>query len=200
MKRLFIILTSVVFLFSSCNDSSKSKDTEQEPSAEPVNSKYEIASEAYSELNEQALMHMANLDFDAWGEMLDDNVEYFFPDGDADTRTVLKGKNKVLRWWQDWKANSGIEKMSFENTVHVPVISKEELKYSGLTGVIVISYFSNEMVYDGRATSVRMNFASHYTQDSLIDKIYTYYDRTPIINTVKIDLLSRKGDSSDKKK
>lgn len=194
MKRLITIFTFALFLFTSCNQEKKDKedDSQKVEQASTSDPNYDIASAAYSDLSEQAMNHMANLDFDAWGEMLDENVEYYFPDGDADTRTILKGKDKVIQWWKDWKANSGIEEMTFSNSVHVPVISNQELKYSGLTGVIVMSYFSNKMIYDGRESHVRMHFATHYTEDSLIDKYYTYYDRTPIINAVRIDLLSKR--------
>ncbi|NJW52836.1 hypothetical protein HC175_07880 [Salinimicrobium sp. CDJ15-91] len=121
--------------------------------------------------------------------MLADDVEYYFPDGDADTRTILSGKEEVVKWWKDWKKNSGIEKMSFTNPVYIPVKANQELNYSGLTGVIVLSYVSNEMIYNGQPVDVRMNIATHFNEDSLIDRIYTYYDRTPILNTVNANLL-----------
>jgi hypothetical protein len=185
MKKLITLIAGLALIFS-CND----KDAEpKEVAVADDQSNYEVASERYSDLNAQALDRMAALDYDSWGEMLSDDVQYFFPDGDANTRTILSGKEEVVNWWKDWKNNSGIEKMSFTNPVYIPVKANQELNYSGLTGVIVLTYVSNEMVYNGQPVEVRMNIATHFNQDSLIDRIYTYYDRTPILNTVNANVL-----------
>lgn len=189
MKKFILMMAGVSLLFS-C--SGKEKETRQEVSSEGQ-SNYEVASERFSELNEEALDKMAALDFDGWGKMLADDVEYYFPDGDADTRTILKGKEEVVDWWKNWKETSGIEKMTFSNPVFIPVQANKKLNYSGLTGVIVLAYFSNEMVYNGQPVAVRMNFATHFNKDSLIDRYYTYYDRTPILNTVNMNVLEIVG-------
>ena len=185
MKKL-VIFTAVSFLLlGSCQESEKEADrniaTDQ--------SNYEVASERYSELSDEALDRMSSLDFEAWGELLADDVEYYFPDGDADTRTILRGKEEVLDWWRNWKNTTGIDTMKFTDRVHIPVQANTELNYSGLTGVIVISYFSNEMIYNGQPAQVRTNVAVHYTEDSLIDRFYTYYDRTPILEVVNANAL-----------
>lgn len=169
----------------SCQD----KENASERDVVTDQSNYEVASERYSDLSDEALDRMSSLDFDFWGEMLAENVEYYFPDGDANTRTVLKGKKDVVEWWKDWKKNTGIDTMRFTDRVHIPVQANQELNYSGLTGVIVISYFSNEMIYNGQPAKVRTNVAVHFTEDSLIDRFYTYYDRTPILKVVNANVL-----------
>jgi len=40
------------------------------------------------------------------------------------------------------------------------------------------------MVYSVKPVGVRMHFAAHFNVDKLIDRYYTYYDRTPIIEAV----------------
>ena len=185
MKKLIYILGSA-FLFFSCNSGNKEP---QEEMSSTNQSNYEVASERYSELSQEALDKLAAMDFDGWGNMMADDVQYFFPDGDADTRKILKGKEEVLSWWKNWKETSGINKTTFTNPVFIPVRANQELNYSGLKGVIVLSYFSNEMIYDGQPVNVRMNFVTHFNKDSLIDRYYTYYDRTPIINTVDANVL-----------
>lgn len=181
-----MIITAVFFLMlMSCQD----KESASERVVVTDQSNYEVASERFSDLSDEALNRMSSLDFDFWGEMLAENVEYYFPDGDANTRTVLKGKKEVVEWWKDWKRNTGIDSMKFTDRVHIPVQANNELNYSGLTGVIVISYFSNEMIYNGQPAQVRTNVAVHYTEDSLIDRFYTYYDRTPILNVVNANVL-----------
>lgn len=185
MKK-FVIFTAVSFLLlGSCQE--KEKETDRNVATDQSN--YDVASDRYSELSDEALDRMSSLDFDAWGELLADNVEYYFPDGDADTRTILRGKKEVIDWWKNWKETTGIDAMKFTDRVHIPVEANKKLNYSGLTGVIVISYFSNEMSYNGQPAQVRTNIAVHYTEDSLIDRFYTYYDRTPILKVVNANVL-----------
>lgn len=182
MKKVFWFLILLI-LGISCNG-------EREEERQPGDlSNYEVASERYSQLTDEALNRMSALEFDSWGEMLSRDVEYYFPDGDYGSRTVLRGKNSVLYWWENWRETSAIDSMKFTERVHVPVQANKKLNYSGLTGVIVISYFSNRMVYNGQPVSVRTNTAMHFDDDSLIDRIYTYYDRTPILNTVQANAL-----------
>ena len=181
-----MLLAALFLILFSCKDQEKAQEdtvvTEDQ-------SNYEVASEKYSDLSDEVLDRMSSLDFDSLGEMLAENVEYYFPDGDADTRTVLRGKEEVVAWWKNWKKNTGIDKMTFSDRVHIPVQANKKLNYSGLTGVIVISYFSNKMIYNGQPAEVRTNVAVHYTQDSLIDRFYTYYDRTPILKVVNANVL-----------
>lgn len=163
---------------------------EQQTNSATTNSAYELASDEYSDLAEEALSHLADLDIDAWGEMLADDVTYYFPDGDSGTRTVLTGKEEVINWWQNWKENSGIESMTFTEPVFLPVIANRTLNYSGLEGVFVISYFSNEMVFNGNPVRLRMNYVSFFNDENLIYRYYSYYDRTPIIEAMNENILA----------
>ena len=181
---LFLLMTSLMI---GCTETESKK--EEPSSTNEVNSNFEIAPDAYADLAEEAIKYMADLDFDKWGEQMTDDIDFYFPDGDAGTRTKLTGKSEVLGWYKNWKETSGIEKMTFTNSVHIPVVAKKSLNYTGLTGVLVLSYFSNEMIYSGTPVSVRMHFVAHFNDDKLIDKYYTYYDRTPIINTVNTNIL-----------
>jgi hypothetical protein len=150
-----------------------------------INPNYEIASPDYSNLAVKALTDLTNFQFDSWGSMLAEDVEFYFPDGDAGTRTKLSGKSNVLDWWKNWKETSGVQSMTYTDNVDVPIIAKETMAYSGLTGVMVISYFSNEIVYQEGSVKLRMNFAAHFNKDNLIDRYYTYYDRTGIVELMK---------------
>lgn len=158
--------------------------------ADDGNESWDIGSAEYARMAEQAMTHMSNFEFDAWGEMLADDIEYYFPDGDAGTRTVLTGKAALLDWWKDWEATSGIESMTFSNTVFLPIVAQEAPNYSGLTGPYVVSYMSNEMVFNGNTTNVRMNFTLHFNDENKIDRYYSYYDRTPIITAMGTNILS----------
>lgn len=186
MKNFVLIIIPMLIMLLACNDGER--ETDSQNVAGDI-SNYEVASDRFSDLSDEAFDRMSSLDFDFWGEMLDEDVQYFFPDGDEGTRTVLYGKEDVLDWWKTWKDTTGIDRMTFSARVHIPVQANRELNYSGLTGVIVISYFSNEMIYNGQPVNIRTNVAAHYNEDSLIDRYYTYYDRTPILNTVNANAL-----------
>ncbi len=166
----------------------KSKNIESSSAVQ--NSKYEIASEEFVDLTLEAFDHLSSFNIDAWGEMLADDVEYYFPDGDAGTRTTLTGKEAVVNWWKNWVESSGIESMTITRPDLIPVRVNESLNYSGLTGDFVLSYFSNELVYsNGNTVNLRMNFAVHFNEDSLIDRYYTYYDRSLIIEAMNENIL-----------
>lgn len=176
-----------LFLLTGC---SGVDSPDSQPNNETVNAAYQIASDEYSDLTEKALSHLADLDIDAWGEMLADDVTYYFPDGDSGTRTVLNGKEEVMNWWQNWRENSGIENMTITESVHFPLIAKNTLNYSGLDGVLVISYFSNEMMINGNPVRLRMNFVSFFNEENLIYRYYSYYDRTPLIEAMNENILN----------
>ena len=154
------------------------------------NETWDIGSPEYAEITEQAMMHMQNMDFDAWGELLAADIEYHFPDGDAGTRTVLAGKEAVLDWWKNWEETTGIESMTFSNTVFLPIVAQEAPNYSGLTGPYVVSYLSNEMVFNGNPVNLRMNFTVHFNEDNKIDRYFSYYDRSLIISAMGANILS----------
>lgn len=164
-------------------------ESPSEETAVVVNPSYDIASSEYSDLSVKALTYLTNFQFDSWGSMLSEDVEFYFPDGDADSRTKLTGKINVLNWWKNWKETSGVQSMTFSNHVEVPLNAKETMAYTGLTGVIVISYFSNEIIYNADTVNLRMNFVAHFNKDNLIDRYYTYYDRTKIIEVMKKNIL-----------
>ena len=43
------------------------------------NESWDIGSTEYVDIMEQGMMHMQNMEFDAWGELLADDVEHYFP-------------------------------------------------------------------------------------------------------------------------
>lgn len=161
----------------------------EEPES-PANPYYDIGADEYSQAAAASLGAWTRLDFEAWAATMSDDVEFYFPDGDAGTRTSLVGKAAVLDWWQTWKETSGVQSMTYRDHVDIPVIAKETLPYTGLRGTLVISYFSNELVYATGTTSLRMNVATHFNSDMLIDRFYTYYDRTKIIEATGTNILA----------
>lgn len=199
-KNHFFSMTgilAIVFFTAGCTDTSTSKEepaqkpaTETNTSAVTVtNPNFIIAPVEYSTLSEKAMNHMARFEFDAWGDMLADNVVYTFPDGDVETRTTLNGKEAVLAWWKNWKATSGIESMTMTEFNHIPVNVTAALKGGAPMGNYDIAYFSNKMVLKGKTVALRMNFTVHFNADKKIDRYTTYYDRSLIIKAMGKNIL-----------
>lgn len=162
-----------------------------EKPAAAANPYYEIGPTEYSDLAVKSMTSWTQLDFDAWGATMSDDVEFHFPDGDAGTRTSLTGKPAVLNWWSEWKKTSGVQSMSYRDHVNIPVVAKEALPYTGLRGQLVISYFSNEIVFGGGKVNLRMNVVIHFNSEKRIDRFYTYYDRTKIIAATGKNVLAK---------
>ncbi|MBO0937196.1 hypothetical protein J2I47_11615 [Fibrella sp. HMF5335] len=159
--------------------------TETQPPADTLlaitNPLFTIAPTDYSTLAERSINHLAAFDFSAWEATLADDVAYDFPDGDQNTRTKLLGKATVVNWWRNFRHQSGIESMTMSEFNHFPLKVTGQAKGGASTGIYVLSYFTNALVFRGKATGVRMNFVLHFNAEKKIDRYVTYYDRTPII-------------------
>lgn len=145
-----------------------------------------LAPAEYADLSKKALEHLTKFEFDAWGAMLADTVQYSFPNGDIETRTKLTGKTAVLDWWKNWHKTSGIQYMSADRLVQfsLDVSKPSTVLPNALTGVFTYAYFSNKMIISGSTVAVRMNFIVHFNKDKKIDRYITYYDRQPIVEAM----------------
>jgi ketosteroid isomerase-like protein len=187
---------SAAFFIGGCNDNAPVKEEpKKEETVTPAtaaavtNPNFSIAPVEYAELGEKALGHFAKFEYDAWAEMLADNVTYVFPDGDLDTRTKIEGKAAVLAWWKTWKEKSGIQSMTMIEFNHFPLNVTAQPKGGALMGNYDFCYFSNKMVFAGKPVAVRMNFIAHFNADKKIDRYITYYDRSVIIKATGKNVL-----------
>lgn len=162
----------------------------EEPAA-VANPDYEIGTTEYSDLAVKSLSAWTQLDFEAWASTMSDDVEFYFPDGDTGTRTSLIGKTAVLDWWNNWKMTSGIQSMSYVDHADIPVVQKTPNPMSGLPGQVVISWFSNELVYSEATVNVRMNIVTYFDSNKLINRFYTYYDRSGILEATGTNVLNK---------
>ncbi len=153
---------------------------------------YEIGSQEYVDISEQAAIHLVQLEFDAWATILADDIEFWFPDGDNNTRTKLVGKKAVIDWWKNWKATSGIKSMSMDEANFIPVNVLKPTGAIKLTGNFVYSFFSNKFVFATGTGNLRMNFVTHFNADKKIDRYVAYYDRSVIIKAMGRDILQKK--------
>ena len=189
-RKLFLLTGVIIAL---CIMTSTANYAQSSNKTQAVNPSLEIASPEYSKLAVEALTYLTSMDIDKWVSMMSDDVEFSFPDGDVSTRTKLTGKKAVADWWNNWKKTSGVKSMTFEKHVEIPVNSKEVNPATGLTGVTVISYFSNNMNINGSPVPIRMNFSAHFNKDKKIDRYYTYYDRTKIVQAMGTNILVKKN-------
>jgi heme-degrading monooxygenase HmoA len=174
----FYVLPLFVTLLVGCGKSS-------------VNAQYNIASQEYEQLTEKYLQHVANFEWEDSYAFLANDIEFKLPDGDTDSRTVFKGIENVKDFWNNYVKNSGNDRTSFKDFVHIPVEVNEENELIGATGVFNLCYFSAELSYDKEKAKVRMHWAFHFNGEKKIDGIYAYYDRTPIIEAANKNFLAK---------
>lgn len=194
------IVLAASFFAVGCNGPAPVKE-EEAKKVEPApvtlpeattNPNFVIAPIEYTDLAQKAFDHMSKFEFDAWGEMLSENVKYSFPDGDIDTRTTLVGRKEVTDWWKNWKTASGIESMTMSEFNNLPINIIVQPKGGAMMGIYVISYFSNKMVFKGKPVSLRMNFVIHFNAEKKIDRYSTYYDRAVLIKAIGKNMLEKK--------
>jgi ketosteroid isomerase-like protein len=190
IRKLLLLAGVTISLCVMTSSSSYAQAANKAPS---VNPGYEIASPEYSKLAAEALTYLTGLDIDKWVSLMSDDVEFAFPDGDEGTRTKLTGKKAVADWWNNWKKTSGVKSMTFEKHVEIAVNSLDVNPSTGLAGVSVISYFSNNMNINGSPVRLRMNFTAHFNKDKKIDRYFTYYDRTKIVQAMGKNILEKKN-------
>ncbi len=189
---LAALLTAALFA-AGCNTATPVKEETVTPAATVstavTNPNFSIAPVEYADLSEKAMGHFAKFEYDAWADMLADNVVYAFPDGDVDTRTKLEGKAAVVAWWKSWKEKSGTESMTLSEFNHFPLNVTAQPKGGALMGNYDFCYFSNKMMVAGKPVALRMNFIAHFNADKKIDRYTTYYDRSAIIKTMGKNML-----------
>ena len=182
--QLNIIVVVILFGAESCST--------QQADMPLLNNNYAIASPVYTTLAEKSLDLLTSFEFDSWAGMMSDSIEYEFPDGDINSRTKLIGKSAVLAWWKNYKATSGIQSMTVTAANYLPIHVLQKPKDGLLSGIYVYAYFSNNMVFKDDSVALRMNFNFHFNKEKMIDRIITYYDRTPIIEVSGNNFLNKK--------
>lgn len=193
-QLLAVLVIVAIFFTPGCNNETPAKEevsTATMPAA-VTNPNFSIAPIEYAELSEKAMNHLANFEFDAWSDMLADDVVFSFPDGDVDTRTKVEGKAAVVGWWKNWHKTSGIQSMTINEYNHFPLDVTSQPKGGALKGIYDFAYFSNKMVYNGNSVSLRMNFITHFNADKKIDRYTTYYDRTLLVKAIGKNMLEKK--------
>ncbi|MCB0567721.1 MAG: nuclear transport factor 2 family protein [Phaeodactylibacter sp.] len=182
---LITFLLGVVFLLHSCGETAASTN----PTAPTETPDVISAAEEYADVINESLKAATKFDFDGMHQHYAADAVHYWPDGTIETRTSITGKAEMVAWWKKWQATSGIEKMEISNINLVPLQVNKPLKYYNIMGTVVLAYFDNLMVYNGQPVSVRMHWAYAFNDDKKITAVFSYYDRSGIIETVKANLI-----------
>jgi hypothetical protein len=150
----------------------------------------EVASPTYSIIVEESLNLMQDFDFDGLGKHFADDVEWYWPNGGMESRSIIKGKQHVINFWKDWRATSGVESMQFYNSDFMPLRTNKSTDQYNIVGVVVLYYGDITIYGKNGSTTVRQHIVFSFNDDKKIQKVFSYYDRTGITQLLSVDLKS----------
>jgi hypothetical protein len=165
---------AVALFMVACGEMQK-KETALEAMDQPA---AVAASDEYGEIVASSLDRFENLDFAGMLENYTDDLQWLWPDGTAETRSVIKGKDSLLAFWNNYKEMSGLKKMSFTNRNLMPLQVNRPTNYYKVKGTVVLYYGDIDAVYENETVSVRQHIVYGFNEDKKINRIFLYYDRT----------------------
>ncbi|PIB29177.1 nuclear transport factor 2 family protein [Maribacter sp. 4G9] len=189
MKTLFnpnILKAGLIFcalLVASCGETKKenAEVAEVEP---PV---LESASQEYADIVMQMYDHMSNFDHDAYGAIMADDITWYWPDGGADTRNSIKGKDNVITFWKNWEKTTG-GKMTFSKNTLLPIKVNKPTNYYKAVGSGVLAYTDITITLKEQSSTVRQHAVMMFNDDMKINNVFLYYDRTGFIELTNVVL------------
>ncbi|AUC79679.1 hypothetical protein CW736_10025 [Nonlabens sp. MB-3u-79] len=150
----------------------------------------EAASQKYANIVEECLNVMQDFNFDGLGVYLADDVQWYWPNGGMETRSIIKGKENVINFWKNWRATSGVESMQFYNSDFMPLRTNRSNDQYNVVGVVVLYYGDITIYGKAGSTIVRQHLVFSFNDDDKIKNIFSYYDRTGIVQLLNVDLSS----------
>ncbi|QJP35073.1 hypothetical protein F0365_12070 [Nonlabens sp. Ci31] len=179
------LLFSSVFLIS-CLETKENEVAEvtiEQPAVE-------AASQKYADIVQESLNVMQDFNFDGLGTYFANDVQWYWPNGGMETRSIIKGKENVINFWKNWRETSGVESMQFYNSDFMPLKTNKSTDQYNVVGVVVL-YYGDVTIY-GKAgsTIVRQHIVFSFNDDDKIQKVFSYYDRTGIVQLLNVDLSS----------
>jgi hypothetical protein len=176
--NLNILKTGFIFcalLLASCGETKKenAEVVEVEP---PL---LESASQEYADIILKMYDHLSNFDHDAYGALMADDITWYWPDGGADTRNSIKGKDNVIAFWKDWEKTTG-GKMTFAKNTLLPIKVNKPTNYYKAVGSGVLAYTDITIELKDQSKTVRQHGVFMFNNDMKISNVFLYYDRTGI--------------------
>ena len=189
MKKPFhlnILKIGLIFcaiLITSCGETKKenAEVVEAEP---PV---LESASQEYADIVLKMYDHMSNFDHDGYGALMADDITWYWPDGGADTRHSIKGKDSVIAFWKNWQETTG-GKMTFSKNTLLPIKVNKPTNYYKAVGSGVLAYTDITIAIKDQSTTVRQHAVMMFNDDMKISNVFLYYDRTGILALTNVVL------------
>ncbi len=169
----FLVL-ALMILGISCGEMQK----QEEPMAEAETPALEAASDEYADIVTASLDKFQGLDYAGMMENLTDDVEWLWPNGTAATRSMIKGKDSLMAFWENYEAMSGLKAMNFTNRSLLPLTINDGTNYYNVEGTVVLYYGDIETIYESDTVSVRQHIVYTFDDNMKINRMFLYYDRT----------------------
>jgi hypothetical protein len=170
-------------LFIGCNETNTEK-TNAEVQETPM---LEAAPQEYSDLVQKSLDLLTEFDLETWSELLADDVAWYWPDGNSETRNSIKGKDELIAWWKNWKETTGGQ-LTFANNTFLPIQVNKPSNYYKVVGTGVITYTDLTISIGDKSTSVRQNMVYMFNDAKKMTHVFLYYDRTGIVELTNVVL------------
>lgn len=180
LKTAFIICA---LLITSCNETKKEVAVEIEQETPML----EVASQEYADLTQKTLDLLSEFDLETWKDYLADDIIWYWPDGNSETRHRINGKEELIAWWKNWKETTNGE-LSFTNNTFLPLKVNTPSNYYKLVGTGVLAYTDLTISIQDKSTSVRQHMVFMFDEDKKINHALLYYDRTGIIELTNVVL------------
>ena len=187
MKTLFnlnILKTGLIFctlLAASCSETKKEDSVMTEKEIPML----EAASQEYADLAQKTLDLLTEFDLESWKDYLADDVVWYWPDGNSETRHSIEGKEELIKWWENWKETSGGQ-MSFANNTILPLKINKPSNYYKVVGTGVLLYTDLTISLQDKSTSVRAHMVFMFDENKKVSHAFLYYDRTGIIELTNV--------------
>ena len=186
LVNVHILKTGLIFctlLIASCTETKK-ENTETVEAEPPL---LEAAPQEYADIVLKMYDHMSNLDHDAYGALMADDITWYWPDGGADTRHTIQGKDSIVAFWKNWEETTG-GKMTFTKNTLLPLKVNKPTNYYKAVGSGVLAYTDITITIKDQSTTVRQHAVMMFNDDMKINKVFLYYDRTGILELTNVVL------------
>jgi hypothetical protein len=129
--------------------------------------------------------YMSNFDHEGYAGLMADDLTWYWPDGGAETRSTIKGKDNVVAFWKNWQETTG-GKMTFDKTSLLPIKVNKPTNYYKAVGSGALCYTDITIALGDKSTTVRQHGVFLFNDDMKISNIFLYYDRTGIIELTNV--------------
>ena len=152
----------------------------------PIEGNTDLSTEVYTVLVEKAMTLQTDFTYEAWADMLSEDVVFVCPDDGDSNQIKIVGKSTVLAYWKTWQQDNGVASLTLSGFNHAPCQSNEKGKVIDLAGIYVFSLVSSKWVFkNGQIVVLPINFCHHFNPAKRIDRCFIYYDRMPVSRAAK---------------